>query len=375
MKIDISELQDQQSAKQSLPIDSILTKDIGLSFSQKHSNVFLQKFYQSLHGLLDSGLDIITALTIIENQQKKKHAQSVRIISNEIAKGAFLSKAIENTKVFHAYDSHLIAIGERTGRLIEILKELEGYYANKIKIRRMLISALSYPMLVIGVSVGVLYFMLGFLIPTFNDIYQRMSVELPAITQMMLNVSEQFTTYSYLLPLSVLIVITLYLITKRNLALKAKLQAIVLKLPFVGSMLIQVQLMRFSHSMYLLLSSKIPITEALKLSSELSNVIPFKNEVDRFCDGIIAGASFSSLINNSSLFDPQYVAMIQVGEQTGTLSNVFEKLFEQKMTKMNHLTKVIGDVIEPILIVVIGGLVALVLIAMYLPMFSLSGGF
>ena len=124
--------------------------------------------------------------------------------------------------------------------------------------------------------------------------------------------------------------------------------------------------------MYLLLRSKIPITESLTLSARLSSFIPFANEIEKFNRGIIQGNTFSSLIETSDLFDVQYAAMVRVGEQTGSLSKVFEKLFEQKMTQMNLLTKMIGDLLEPILIVVIGGLVALVLIAMYLPMFSLS---
>jgi len=199
-----------------------------------------------------------------------------------------------------------------------------------------------------------------------------MDVELPAITQMMLNVSESFSKYSFIIPLTALLIIALYMLTRSNQAIKAKGQTLLLKTPLIGKILLQVQLMRFSHSMYLLLRSKIPITESLTLSARLSSFIPFAAEIEKFNRAIIQGNTFSSLMETSDLFDAQYAAMIQVGEQTGTLSKVFEKLFEQKMTQMNLLTKMIADLLEPVLIVVIGGLVALVLIAMYLPMFSLS---
>ncbi len=126
--------------------------------------------------------------------------------------------------------------------------------------------------------------------------------------------------------------------------------------------------------MYLLLSAKVPITEALDLSAKLLSFIPFKKEIHYFNQEIKKGIAFSDLTQRSTFFDAQYEAMIQVGEQTGRLSEVFEKLFEQKMTQLNYQTKILGDVIEPILIIVIGGMVALVLIAMYLPMFGLSGG-
>jgi type IV pilus assembly protein PilC len=372
MKINIAEIKQRQKPGRQNALQRMLSKEIHLFSSAKLSNSFFQKFYESLHDLLESGLDILTAFNIIKNQHKKKNKAAVTHIVEALSLGAFLSDAVKSCKGFNTYDTHLLKIGEKTGSLTEILKELENYYAAKIRLRRMLISALSYPILVMGVSIGVLYFMLGFLIPTFKDIYLRMDVELPAITQMMLKVSESFSKYSFVIPLTTLLIIALYILTRSNEAIKAKGQTLLLKTPLIGKILLQVQIMRFSHSMYLLLRSKIPITESLTLSARLSSFIPFAAEIEKFNRGIIQGNTFSSLIETSDLFDAQYAAMIRVGEQTGILSKVFEKLFEQKMTQMNHLTKMIGDLLEPILIVVIGGLVALVLIAMYLPMFSLS---
>ena len=372
MKINIADIKHRQKPEQQNAMHRILNKEIDLFSASKLSNNFFQKFYESLHSLLESGLDILTAFNIIKNQHKKKNRHAVTQIVEALSEGVYLSEAIGNCKGFNTYDVHLLQIGEKTGSLTDILKELENYYATRIKLRRMLISALSYPALVIGVSIGVLYFMLGFLIPTFKDIYLRMNVELPAITQVMLDLSESFSKYAFVMPLILLLIILTYMLTKSHRVVKIKVQTIILKTPLIGKIQLQIQLMRFSHSMYLLLGSKVPITESLTLSARLSSFIPFAREIEKFNRGIIQGSSFSALIEASPLFDDQYAAMIHVGEQTGTLSNVFEKLFQQKMTQMNLLTKMVGDLLEPVLIVVIGGLVALVLIAMYLPMFSLS---
>lgn len=372
MKINLAEIKQRQKPEQKNAVQQILNKEIHLFSSSKLSNSFFQKFYESLHGLLESGLDILRALDIIKAQHKKKNKDIVTHIIQALSEGAYLSDALSACKGFNSYDTHLLKIGEKTGSLTAILKELENYYATRIRLRRMLISALSYPVLVLGVSIGVLCFMLGFLIPTFKDIYLRMNVELPAITQLMLNASESFSKYAFVIPLIILLMILTYMLTRSNEMIKAKGQLLLLKTPLIGKILMQVQLMRFSHSMYLLLSSKIPITESLTLSARLSSFIPFAGEIEKFNRGIVQGNTFSALIETSALFDAQYAAMIRVGEQTGTLSKVFEKLFEQKMTQMNLLTKMIADLLEPILIFFIGGIVALVLIAMYLPMFSLS---
>lgn len=375
MKINRDDIKHSQKPQRTNAIQRMLSKEIHLFSTTKLSNNFFQKFYESLYGLLESGLDILTAFNIIKNQHKKKSKDVVEQIAGALSSGSALSEAVSACKGFNPYDIHLLRIGEKTGRLTAILKELENYYAAKIRLRRMLISALSYPVLVMGVSIGVLYFMLGFLVPTFKDIYLRMNVELPAITQLMLNVSESFSKYSFVLPILILVIAGAYMFARSSKVIKEKAQTILLKTPFLGKILVQVEHMRFSHAMYLLLHSKIPITEALTLTACLSRCIPFAGEIEKFNRGIIQGSTFSVLIERSKLFDLQYAAMIRVGEQTGTLAKVFEKLFEQKMTQMNLRTKLIADLLEPVLIVVIGGLVALVLIAMYLPMFSLSGGF
>jgi len=374
MKIKLTELKTGEKPKKTSSLKDVLSKDIVLFSNSKFSAKFFQKFYDSLLGLLLAGLDIITALNIIENQHKTKPAATLYSLKTQVAKGAFLSQALKECKEFYTYDAYLIAIGEKTGRLHEILKELEAYYATKVKLKRMLVSALSYPMLVIALSIGVLYFMLGFLIPTFKDIYLRMNIELPVITQLMLDVSDAFSNYAFLLPLGLLLLLAFNFYAKSNVKVQEKTQAILLKIPLLGALLLETQLMRFSHSMYLLLSAKVPITEALDLSAKLLSFIPFKKEIHYFNQEIKKGIAFSDLTQRSPFFDAQYEAMIQVGEQTGRLSEVFEKLFEQKMTQLNYQTKILGDVIEPILIIVIGGMVALVLIAMYLPMFGLSGG-
>lgn len=342
---------------------------------KSHSNKILQKFYENLHRLLESGLDLISSLKIIQAQQRGNYAKDVASIRQQVTRGAFLSEAIAANKRFHAYDAYLLAVGEKTGKLTHILKELDRYYAHKVKLRQLLVSALSYPLLVIGVSVGVLYFMVGFLIPTFKDIYIRMGVDLPALTQWMLAAANTFSSYAIVLPLLLLLFIVFLAVAKQNTTLKERVQKALIKLPILGSFILEYQLMRFSHAMYLLLTSKVPLTESLTLSARLTGNIPFKKEILKVKKGLIGGNRFHELTKKSTYFDAVYTAMIQVGEQTGTLAQVFEKLFHQKLAKMNRFTKMMGDVLEPILIIGIGGLVALVLMAMYLPMFGLSGGF
>jgi len=372
MKIDLSQIKEKQQPKQRTAGSGLLSKEIHLFHSQKLSHRFFQKFYQGLHDLLASGLDLMTAFEIIKNQHKKKEKAALSHLQEALSVGLFLSDAVASSRSFNHYDTHLLRIAEKTGSLIVILKELENYYATKIKLRRMWVGALTYPALVVAESFGVLYFMLAFLIPTFKDIYLKMDVALPAVTQLMLNVSESFSNYTLVFPLFILLGFVAYLLTKSNKALKAKAQMLLLKAPWIGKIALQVQLMRFSHSMYLLLDSKIPITEALTLSARLSSFLPFVDEVEKIKSQIIQGSTLSAIFETSEFFDARYSAMIRVGEQTATLSKVFQQLFEQKMTQMNLLIKMTSDLLEPILILVIGGLVALVLVAMYLPMFGLS---
>lgn len=329
--------------------------------------------YSQLETLLSSGLDIQASLELIEQSFKKKPDQDlVRQLKDSIVSGKSLSESMADLDKFSIYEQYSIQIGEETGRLHHILKDLSQFFEKTLGYQRQLTGALAYPIFVLSFSLLAVLFLLRYLVPMFSGIYGRFKQELPALTQMVVDLSDWLAVMMpYLFVGFLLFIIGAY--SQRQKAWYRKsLGWLMLRIPLFGGIIQKVYLSRFCQAMALLLVSGVPLLNAIKLVKQMINFYPISHSLELTEQQVFQGAQLHEVLTQFKFYPPQALALIKVGEESGQLHSMFERLAQQYTEEVDQQTAVIGSLIEPILIVVLGSIVAVILVAMYLPLFKMS---
>nr|WP_321234607.1 type II secretion system F family protein [uncultured Psychroserpens sp.] len=352
---------------------------IGLNFEPKlpslkrFSNKQKEDFYREFSTLIKSGVDYNQALKILAGQQKSKFVKSIyEQINDAVVKGKPLHEAIQDHKYFTPYEYYSIKIGEDTRRLPEIFDQLQKFFARKIKMKRQVVSVLAYPVFVLFITFGVLYFMLNFVVPMFSSIFKQFGKELPSITQFVLDLSEKF---NIILAVFLLIVIGLFFghkLLKANASYQKITSSALMKIPFFGPLLTKIYLARFCQSLSLLLAAKTPLITALDLTEKMISFYPLKTALAHAKRDVLKGETLSSSLAKHSFFTPKIISLTVIGEQINELDNMYDNLANQYNDDIDHSTKLIGTILEPVMILLIGGIVGFIMVAMYSPIFNLS---
>jgi len=370
------QLENIQTAKTSKDSEStkasFLQQEITL-FGNSFSNKAKEDFYTELSVLLKAGITLKDGLELISGALKKKNQkEKLHDISNAIVDGSSLSEAIKSHKEFTEYEYYSIKIGEETGTLTEVTKQLGEFYSRKNEQRRNLISALTYPTIILATAVLVVVFMLQYVVPMFQDIFEQQKVELPTITKFIIQCSEFIKSYGWLLLLLVLaLFFSRVLFNKKDWYKKIKDQFI-LKLPIVGPFIKTVYLSQFTQAVSLLTASKVPVVNSIQLVKQMISFYPLQNALEAVEQDILKGKSLSESLKPHKLFDDKMVALVKVAEETNQNEFIFQRLNEQYNTQVQQKSKLLSTLLEPFIIMIVGVLVGVILIAMYLPMFKLS---
>lgn len=355
-------------------VSEILSKDIKL-FGDKLSDQWKESFYSELYTLLSAGLDIQSTLQLIAvEQDKEKHRKVVNDIKEAIINGAAFYEALQANRHFTPYEYYSVQIGEETGRLTNILTNLNKYYTNKIQQRRQLISALSYPVIVLLTAFLAVVFMLNFIVPMFADVFIRFGGDLPYLTQLILSLS-QFMQTNILLMLLVVAGLGLLLRLVRNKnGFRRYASVIVLRTPYVGKLVQQIHLAQFCEVMGLLTASRIPLVRSIEMVSKIVRFYPIEQSLTQVQEDITQGELLNHSLAKHKVYASKMISLIKVGEEVNQLDRIFSELSRQYTEEVAHQTKILSTLLEPLLILFLGLVVGLILIAMYLPMFSLSNG-
>lgn len=361
---------DNSSAKK----ESIFTKDIKL-FGGSIGMKFREQFYSELGVLLFSGLDIQTAFKLIgESQRKPVHQELVDSLLEGIMEGHSLSESMSNSQKFSDYEVYSIQIGEESGQLLQVLEELTLFYEKSIKYRQQLVGALAYPGFVIGFAFLVVFFLLKFLVPMFADIYARFDGDLPGVTQFIITCSDWLgKNIYYLFLLVATVVIGIYTQRKKDAVRKIGAK-ILLAMPIFGGIYRQIFLARFAQAMYFLLGANVPLLKTVGLVKQMVGFYPIEQSLLQAEKDILAGEMLNKTLNKSNFYPSRLIALLKVGEEASNLDEMFKKVANEYNKEVERKTATIGSLIEPVLIVCLGGLVGFILVAMYLPLFQLSVG-
>lgn len=354
---------------------SFLNKDIAFGGSGL-SDKLKESFYLELSILIGAGMDIKSALEIIMGEQRKLKVKTIYTeLRDKIIAGSSLSHAMQQSGKFSAYEYYSIQIGEETGKTLSILENMAEYHRKKIKQRRQLVSALTYPGIVLLTSVGAVFFMLNFMVPMFSDIFKRFKGELPLMTRGVIAMSDFLRSYSLWMLLFIGVVSYAFYSQRNTIWFKKNAARLLLNLPVIGDLLYRIYLARFCSSMGLLLGAKVNMIRTLQLVKQMIDFYPMEQSLDTIQKEVMNGIALNKSMSQFAIYDTKMIAMIKVGEEVNQLDNFFNRMASQYSDEVEYKSSIIGSLIEPFLILFLGVVVGALLVAMYLPLFQLSSTF
>lgn len=350
-----------------------LNKDIKF-FGNQLKDKKKHNYYTDLHVLLSSGIDIKTSLDIVSADAEKKDERLLfGEIKKDIINGMGLSDAMQNSGRFSTYEIFSIKIGEESGQLSEVVKNLCEFYSKKIEQKRKIVNAFSYPMIVMITAIAAVAFMLNYIVPMFEDVFKRFNnKELPGITQFIIDLSAFFSAhFATGFVLIIAIIITIFSLRKKN-WYRNYATRITLRIPVFGEVIRKIYLGRFCMSMELLMNAKVPLINAIRLLKKMIGFYPIELSLDKIDNDLLNGKSLHESMSDFGVYDKRMISLIKVAEEVNRLDEVFGKLKKQYNDDVDYKTNTMGGVLEPFIIIFIGLFVGIILVAMYLPMFQLS---
>jgi len=327
--------------------------------------------------MIDAGLPIVQCLDILQGQTDNKlFAIILKDVKSSVEQGATFSDSLRrHPKVFDHLYVNLVQAGEIGGILDTILNRLAVYIEKAQKLKRQVRGAMVYPSIVLVVFFGVLSILLLFVIPGFEHMFQDFGSkeELPALTRMVMAVSRAFTGNILWIFLGVTGLIVGFSYATRTVRGKKIFHKTLLRLPVMGEVLKKIAVARFTRTLGTLLSSGVPILDALEIVAKTAGNVVVEEAIMYSRMRISEGKNMAQPLMETNVFPPMVVQMVGVGEQTGALDTMLNKIADFYEEEVDVAVSAMTSLIEPVMMVGIGGTVGVVLIAMYLPIFSIAG--
>lgn len=342
---------------------------LGSGVSTKDLAVFTRQFST----MINSGLPLVQCLDILAKQaEKDTFRKLISSTMRDVEAGSTLADALSrHPQVFSDLYVNMVEAGEAGGVLDVILGRLATYLEKMNTLKRKIKTAMTYPVVILAVTIAASTFMLLFIIPTFAKMYADFGSELPGLTRMVMALSTFLRTRWYIVlgGLAVaFIVFRRYYMTKQG---RASVDRLVLKVPILGPVLLKAAIARFTRTLGTLVSSGVPILEGLEITAKAAGNTVVKSAVMKTRASISSGQTIAGPLRESDVFPPMVVQMISVGEETGALDEMLSKVADFYDEEVDSAVDAMTSVIEPVMIVLMGGIVGVMLIAMYLPIFKL----
>jgi len=359
-----------------LAVDRVKREPIQFTIGSGVTPKDLQIFTRQLATMIDAGLPLVQCLDILTAQTPNTiFARILGQVKSTVEQGATFSDALRrHPKVFDDLYVNLVAAGEIGGILDTILNRLAVYIEKAVKLRGQVRSALFYPVTILVVAIGVIAVMLLKVIPTFAGMYRDMGrADLPGATKFVINLSRGFVTRWYLYAGALFGVVagsTLMRGTDRG---KEIFDRMLLRLPILGITLRKIVVARFTRTLGTLLNSGVPILDALDICARTAGNKVVEQAIVRARDKIAEGHDMAGPLAESRVFPAMVVQMIGVGEQTGAMDQMLQKIADFYEEEVDASVSALTSLIEPVMMAFLGVVVGGLIIAMYLPIFKLAG--
>ena len=331
-------------------------------------------FARQFATMIESGLSLLRALNILAEQTENPTlAKTIAAVRDDVERGSSLSAAMsKHPKSFANLFVSMVRAGETGGQLDVVLLKVADNYEADYKLRSKVKSAMTYPVVVAGISLLLVAIMLLFVVPTFAEMFTQLGGQLPLPTKILLILSEQARI---LVPLFIVGMIGAFIAYKKtrasNAALRLKYDTLKLKFPVFGNLFQKVAVSRFARTLALLLRSGVPVLQALDIVADTTGNEVLARAASDVKDSVRSGESMSSPLAKHGVFPPMVVQMIAVGEDTGALDSMLDKIADFYDQEVEATTEALTSLIEPMMIAILGGIVGSMVIALYMPMFKI----
>jgi type IV pilus assembly protein PilC len=336
----------------------------------------LTTFTRQLATLVDAGLPLLRGLRVLEKQERNKTLKGILgELGLAIEGGSTFSEALaQHPKVFNRLFVNMVKAGELGGVLEVVLKRLAEFSEKAQKIKGKVKAAMFYPTAVMIVAVGILVLLMVFVIPRFRDVFAGMDMKLPWFTTFVLGISE--TVKDHILPtmgvLAGVVCVFLVIINKTKMG-RLIWDKFKLKVPVLGPVVTKVAIGRFTRTLGTLVSSGVPILQALTIVKETAGNVVISNAISSVHESVKEGETITAPLEGSGVFPPMVVSMVDVGEQTGALPEMLLRIADNYDEEVDNSVAAMTSLLEPIMIVFLAVIVGSIVIAMFLPLIAMIG--
>ena len=339
--------------------------------NQKRLSVFTRQFSV----MLDAGLPLVQCLEIMGEQQDQiKFAEIINKTRTDVEGGMSLAEAMaKQPAAFDELYVNMVAAGEAGGILDVILNRLAAYLEKVVKLKAQVKSAMIYPVTVITIAIGVVWIIMWKVIPVFAQLFAGLGGDLPFLTKMVVTASKIIGTWSPAIILA--LVITFFALRAYHKTYRGKrvLDGFLLKVPIMGMLLRKIAVARFCRTLATLTSSGVPILDGLEITAKTAGNAIIHDAVMAVRKAVEEGKTLSGPLGQTKVFPKMVVQMIHVGEQTGALDQMLSKIADFYEDEVDVAVEGLMKLMEPLMIVFLGGIIGVIVTAMYMPMYTILG--
>ena len=350
-------------------------KDINIPIGTGISSKDLSILAKQLSALIKAGVGLVDALELIaESIDNKRLKKELLEIAAEIREGtSFTTTLKKRKKIFPDFFINMVEVGEETGQLDLVLFKISEYFKRISEIKNKIKSASFYPIFIIFTATSITLGIIYFLVPTFAQIYKSLGGQLPAITQMLINISDWLQKNILYFLIGVILFIALFVVLyKKVYTFKKAIHWLLLKIPIFGPLIVKGVLAKISRTFATLFASGVPVERALELSAKVGGNVIFEEAILKVKNDVIHGEPMWLGFQKTQRFPKIFVAMVKIGEETGQLDSMLDSLADFYEDEVKTAIDGLISMIEPLMIVIIGSIVGLILIALYMPIFKMG---
>lgn len=340
-----------------------------LKMKKKH----LMQFADKMSIMLRAGVKLSMAMDVIVNSEKNRRYKKIyRAILTDLYGGASLADSMRTFAAFPDVVVNMVASGEKTGKLDWSFAKISELYEKELSLSGKISSAFTYPAFLIFLMVALFVVMTAFVLPKFSTMYESFGADLPAITQFMMAMSNFMLHYGWLLLLVIVALIAAFLLLRKfNPAFRSKLSQITLKIPVLGHLSLVSNTCNFSQICAALLQAGVEVVDSVRIAATVIKNKFICAAVESALVNVEQGASLHTALQKLGIFEPLFISMIMIGEEASMLPDTFQKMADLYEAESSETTRKLTSILEPLLTLVIGLLIAVMVIAIILPMFNM----
>lgn len=334
-------------------------------------------YSRQLSVLIDSDLPLIQSLDILAEQTKNKYfAKVITRVKEDVEAGSTLNEAKRKfPKVFDGLYCNLIASGEQSGSLDVVLRRLAEYIEKSVKLKSQVKQAMTYPLAILAFSIVVSIFLMWKIVPTFTSLFIELGATLPFLTMIVVGISKFVSSYILHIFISAIVLFFGYKYIKKTPQGRRVIDRYLLKLPLFGNLFKKVSISRLTRTLSTLLSGGVPVLESLKITASTAGNALIEDSIARARNLVAEGNNFTDALKETKQFPFMLTQMVSVGEATGNLDEMLLKIADFYDDEVSATVSSLLSLLEPILLIGVGGMIGAIVISMYLPIFTVMQQF